>query len=635
MSKNKYYSYNRYGLGAEYSKEKTEFRIWSNEAKNISLQLYKNEKDIPYRIEQMKDEGKGFFATTIYEDLDGIYYDYLIDEELVANDIYAKASSINSIRSCVVNLEDTDPPGFRYHNIPYHPWKDAIIYEMCIKDFTADPSSGVRRDYRGKFLGACEENTGELVTGIDHVADLGVTHVHLMPVYDFWTVDERPERFFDGDNYNWGYDPENYNVIEGSYGTDPYDPKNRIREFKKMIQKYHERGISVVMDVVYNHTYRTVDSNFNKLMPDYYYRKTLQGEFSNGSGCGNEAKTENKMVREFILDSLLYYMKEYKIDGFRFDLMALMDRKTMDDIVRVLRWENPEVLIYGEPWSAFASTLPKDQMVITGSQYGKEFSIFNSGYRDALKGDNDGAFQGYIQGEYGYKREIETGIAGSIHFDEYHRGFAKDPWESINYFNSHDNLIIQDKLTKTMKDQVQVADRTKLLFNLLMTSFGIPFFHAGNEFLRSKKMRPNTYHSPLEVNGIDWRKKMENMDIFEHVRDLIAFRRQYRRFFSYDGEELPEHLGFMGGLKDSLIAYGIFNGMSILLFFHNMEEEEVLSMEEIKTLIQRRGNYKIHNFIKIYENRLMNKKMNLKKKIRLKGHCTTIIKAEVNNLDYL
>ena len=332
-----------YELGFNYNKEYTVFKIYAPQITNVKLLLYENFDDVRYKSIDMK-KSDGYFEVKVEGDLDRIYYKYQLDDEFEIVDPFCKASSINSLKSCVVDLNSTNPEGFADEQYKIANRNEAIIYELSIKDYSSDISSKVDENHRGKFLGLVEEND---VSGINHLKDLGITHVHLMPVFDFVGVDERNSESFSEDNYNWGYNPENYNSIEGSFSTEPDNPKNRIVEFKKMIQTLHENDIGVIMDVVYNHTFRNKDHPFNLIYPQFY-RRDNNGDFTNGSGVGNEINTEDEFVRKFIIDSLLYFQKEFHIDGFRFDLMALIDSETTDKIVSELRRNDENVIIYGE-----------------------------------------------------------------------------------------------------------------------------------------------------------------------------------------------------------------------------------------------------------------------------------------------
>ena len=551
-----------YELGFNYNKEYTFFKIYAPKINSINLLLYENYNDVRYQSVNMYKNGE-YFEVKVEGDLDGIYYKYQLDEKFEIVDPFCKASSINSLKSCVIDLNSTNPDGFIHEEYEIANRNEAIIYELLIKDYSSDISSKIRDDYRGKFLGLIEESD---VSGINHLKDLGITHVHLMPVFDFVGVDERNSEKFSEDNYNWGYNPENYNCIEGSYSTEPENPKNRIIEFKKMIQTLHANHIGVIMDVVYNHTFRNEDHPFNLIYPQFY-RRDKDGDLTNGSGVGNELNTEDEFVRQFIIDSLLYFQKEFHIDGFRFDLMALIDSETTDKIVSELRKNDENVIIYGEPWMADESPLQKNKRTIFGSQKGKDYAFFNPFFRNAIKGDNDDNSTGFVQ-ENVDKIGLETGICGSIYYDEKRHGFCENPNETINYFNSHDNLILQDKLIKTNAD---IETSTKLCFDLIMLSQGIPFFHCGNEFLRSKSMYKNTYNLSLSINAVDWKLKYDNAEIYEYVKSLIEFRKMHQEFNLKNANEIRNKIKFYN-VNDCCICFSIKNNGGFLLAFMNSGE---------------------------------------------------------------
>lgn len=552
-----------YDLGFNYNKEYTVFKIYAPQITSVKLLLYENYHDVRYNSIDMKKSG-GYFEVKVEGDLEGVYYKYQLDEKFEIVDPFCKASSINSLKSCVVDLNSTNPVGFIDEQYKIANRNEAIIYELSIKDYSSDISSKVDEKYRGKFLGLVEENH---VSGINHLKNLGITHVHLMPVFDFVGVDERNSEKFSEDNYNWGYNPENYNCIEGSFATEPENPKNRIFEFKKMIQTLHANNIGVIMDVVYNHTFRNKDHPFNLIYPQFY-RRDNNGDFTNGSGVGNELNTEDEFVRDFIIHSLLYFQKEFHVDGFRFDLMALIDSETTDKIVSELRKEDENVIIYGEPWMADESPLPKNRRTTFGSQKGKDYALFNPFFRNAIKGDNDDISTGFVQRNVD-KISLEVGICGSIYYDENRCGFCKNSNETINYFNSHDNLILQDKLLKTNAD---IVTSTKLCFDLIMLSQGIPFFHCGNEFLRSKMMFKNTYNQSLDINAVNWKLKYDNNEIYQYVKSLIEFRKRHSEFNLKGENEIRNKIKFYD-LNHFCICFSIKNDKGCLLVFINSGEQ--------------------------------------------------------------
>ncbi|WP_296113542.1 type I pullulanase [uncultured Anaerococcus sp.] len=581
-------------LGALYSKNKTVFRVFAPDRKKIDLVITDDYRKVRREIYPMSKDNLGIFSVSLDGDYDGYFYNYIVEDKYEVTDPYALSASINSTYSAVINLEDTDPKGFKAYKNPNIKENEAIIYELNVKNYTADPSSGVK--YRGEYLGLTEKNTNYqgIKTGIDNISDLGVTHVQLLPIYDFISVDETKEAFFDDDNYNWGYDPELYFAPEGSFSSDPTDPKSRIREAKEMVKAFHDRKIGVVMDVVFNHTFKTYDSNLNTLAPSYYHRTNPDGSFSNGSGCGNELASEKPFVRKLIIDCLKYWVKEYKIDGFRFDLMALVDLETIKIAIKELRKIKPNILIYGEPWMALSTPLSRDQQIWKGSQRSNNFAVFNDDFRDAIKGDVNSYGKGYIQGIYSYKEAIKLGIRGSIDYGDGF-GFADDASETINYYNCHDNLIIYDKLQISLDDTRDIKSYVKLATGIVMLSFGKPFIYEGNEFNHSKKNDSNSYRSPLSVNSIDWKNKKNNMDLFSYTKQIINLRKQIGVFKYTKKEEIEERLEFIDGLDDSLIGY-LLDGKYLVLINAN-PSSMLVDSELIKVHID---NYDEEKIIKIF-----------------------------------
>jgi len=560
-------------LGAIYSKDGTMFRVFSPLRDDIKLRLYESSKTLKRREFPMTKRDDGTFDIMINEDLDGYFYTYLVQGMYEVTDPYSVGASVNSLRSAVIDMSKTNPIGWENHSEPgIVKAVDSIIYEVHVKDFTFSITSGVRN--RGTYLGFVEENTKykNFSTGIDHLKELGITHVHLMPIYDFLTVKEERVHFFDDYNYNWGYDPELYNVVEGSYSLNPEDPKERIREFKTLVMKIHQAGIKVVMDVVYNHTFRSIDSNFNTILPNYYYRIRDDGTFSNGSGCGNEFESRNPRVKRFIIDSLKHWVTEYKIDGFRFDLMALIDIDTIEEAIVEIRKMKEDIIIYGEPWTGGITTLPSNKTTSKGSQSKLGFSLFNDNFRNAIKGDNDAYKIGFAQGNLDERFATETGIAGSIYYDDAHIGFAQNPGESINYVNSHDNLILQDKLIKILpnKGNDEYIRYNKFIHSILFLAQGVPFIHAGNEFMRTKAGHENTYNAPISINEIDWSLKEKNYELFLYMKDLILFRKENKEFRMESKDEIKSKLKFLrqdGGCF--VLAYTIRSNGNYLLVIHN------------------------------------------------------------------
>lgn len=552
--------------GAVYANSHTTFRVWSPTATFMKVALYEEWDDF-YRTEyDMTAVGDGSWFLQIEGDLHGKYYNFLVKskdggEILAVLDPYAKASGPNAKKAMIVDLKRTDPEGFReFPELPLiHPLK-SIVYELHVRDYTVASNSGVMQ--KGRYLGLTEEGTtcNGHSTGIDHLVELGITHVHLMPISDFVTVDE-----LNPTSYNWGYDPVQFNVPEGSYATNPISIE-RIMELKQMIHSFHKKGLRVVLDVVYNHTYFIENSNFNRLVPDYYYRKWA-GNFTDGSGCGNEMNFSKPMVQKFLLESLKFWMDEYRIDGFRFDLMALYDLETVDMICKTLRKTNPTFLLYGEPWVGGHSGLQAKKMFVKGAQRGKYIAIFNDEFRDAVKGDNDGYGKGLISGNGMQLNQVKKGIAGEIAYNKQLIGFADEPIEVINYICAHDNLILRDKVEKITEgaNEGYRLRMNRLAFTLMMMSFSTPFIHEGTEFYRTKHHDHNSYQSPDEINQLDWELKDKYLSFYRYIEALIDFR-QRTGLFNQTAEEIRKNLKFQN--SDGL-GYTIRYENKTYCFYHN------------------------------------------------------------------
>ncbi|NTW73050.1 MAG: type I pullulanase, partial [Eubacteriaceae bacterium] len=567
-------------LGCSYSPESTVFRVWAPSRQVVKLMVYNNFLEVRRKLYPMIKDEDGVFEVEIAGDLKGKFYTFQLDLKLEVTDPYAVASSLNSLKSAVVDLKETNPEGWEDHVVQNDSTEcDVIVYEVHMKDFTGHETSGAK--FKGKYLGMAENDTWfeDVKTGLSHLKELGVTHVHLLPIYDYLTVDESAEAFNDEYNYNWGYDPEHYNVPEGSYATEPSNPISRIKELKTLILEMHKAGFKVIMDVVYNHTYRGKDSNFNMLAPNYYFRRREDGTFSDGSGCGNELATENDMVRKFIIESLVFWATEYKIDGFRFDLMALIDIDTVKEAVDVLRLINKDIMIFGEPWTAGLTTLPDNKTTTKGRQSELNFALLNDTYLNSIKGDGNGGGRGFVHGNSDCKNDAETSIAGSIFYDYGHIGFAAKPSESINYINSHDNLILFDKMRKVFPyiSDVDNDKLNRLAFGVLFTSQGIPLIHAGNEFLREKHMIDNSYNASFKINAIDWSLKKKNAGFYSYFKDLIALRKERFEFRMNTTQEIKEKLKFFHIPSSSnCIGLTIETDHKFLLVVYNAHENPSL-----------------------------------------------------------
>ncbi|MEM9930303.1 MAG: type I pullulanase, partial [Bacteroidota bacterium] len=533
-------------LGVTYSPESTTFKLWSPAAQAARVNLYDSDKldaKATKRLDMATEDGA--WSKVVEGDLDGTYYTFQIKKHgkwhEEATDPYARAAGTNGLRGQVVNLADTNPEGWETDEAPpLAAPTDAVLYELHIRDVGLDPRSGITN--KGKFLGLTERGTvtpqGD-ATGLDHMVELGITHVHLLPSFDFMSVNEAQ---LDVPQFNWGYDPQNYNVPEGSYATDPSDGKVRIREFKQMVQALHAAGIRVIMDVVYNHTGRSEDSHFQKLIPDYFYRFNEDGSMSNASGCGNEIASDRPMVRKYIRESVEYWVKEYHIDGFRFDLMGIHDIPTMNDISRSLHAIDPSILIYGEGWTAGGSPLPDSLKALkVNTPELINIAAFSDDLRDGIKGSVfNHEEKGFVSGALGKEMSIKFGIVGSTEHPQIDypavnysdAPWAKEPSQCINYVSCHDNHTLYDRLEISNKTDPRSrrAQMQRTALAIVLTSQGIPFLHAGSEMLRTKNGDENSYKSSDGVNMIKWGAKRSEKITFDYVKDLIELRKEHPAF---------------------------------------------------------------------------------------------------------
>lgn len=526
------YIYDGDDLGVQCTEEGTVFRLWSPCAEKVMLHFYEDGGDSQaYENISMQKEEKGVWAYRTDKELHGVYYDYDVTiegETKRTADPYARACGINGKRSMAVNLAKTDPKGWETDKAPKRPVEN-IIYELHIKEFSWDESGGFPEEYRGKYKAFLYDNTtlnndGVHKTGCGYLKELGVTYVQIMPSYDYGSVDEAGS----DEEFNWGYDPVNYNVPEGSYATDAHHGEIRIREMKEMIQSLHRQGFRVIMDVVYNHTY-SLDSWFQRTVPWYYYRVNADGTVSDGSACGNDTASEQPMCAAYILDSVLYWAEEYHIDGFRFDLMGLLDVKLMNRIRQELdhRYGKGEKLLLGEPWAADASAIEgdakgalKENLILLDENIG----VFCDNTRNAVKGsvfEVDKA--GFVNGAAGIEEDI---LKSAKAWRETRELNVKSPGQIITYVSAHDNQTLWDKLEDTVADKEQRWKLNKLTAAIYMTCQGSLFLLSGEEFGRTKNGLDNTYNAPISLNRLDWNLAWENRELVEYYRGLIALRKQ-------------------------------------------------------------------------------------------------------------
>ena len=578
---NERYAYDGDDLGVTFDNEAsataTTFKVWAPTSSKVVLNIYNDgdpekEKE-PAAVYEMEKGEKGVFSYTVPEDLDGKYYTYTVTNSKGTNEVtdpYAKSAGINGKRGMVVNFTKLNAsiPGWNEDVRPFSGNAvDAVIYEAHVRDMTISETSGVTPEYRGRFLGLSETGTTytkdgvTVTTGLDHLKELGVTHVQLQPFYDYSSVDEsRSGTEMSKENYHWGYDPQNYNVLEGSYSTDPYDGYVRIREFKTMVMAMHEAGLSINMDVVYNHTSASENSNFNLLVPYYYYRTKANGAFYNGSGCGNEMASERYMVNKFFRDSCKFWIEEYHLSGFRFDLMGLIDNQTMIDIYKDCSALYPQIMIYGEPWTGGSTKLKegnsadnlKEQITKQESLAQDYFSgsgvlvgAFNDVIRNAIRGDN-GPGKGFVQGVTGDASQIAMCLIGRFSMGTV-KAAAIDPNVVLNYASCHDNYTLYDQLIQTMSEDRLQAAYTQAE-SIVFLSEGVPFIQEGEDFMRSKldpdtgKYEGNSYNVGDFINVMDYSLKAKKTDVFEKVKELIALRKATPAFRLSTRSEITEKL---------------------------------------------------------------------------------------------
>ena len=594
-------NYSGNDLGAIYLGQKTTFRLWAPTAHEVMLNLYKEGSgDNLIKSLSMNKDIEGTWFLTVDENLAGIYYTYSVSLDCGVNeavDPYAKAVGVNGMRAMVIDLETTNPKDWNNDKRPaFKNFSDAVVYETHVRDFSIDESSGIAN--KGKYLAFTEKgtkNSAGLSTGLDHLIELGITHVQLIPVYDYYTVDESN---LDVPQFNWGYDPQNYNVPEGSYSTDPTQGAVRIKEFKQMVQSLHDNNIRVIMDVVYNHTGRTDDSNFNLIVPQYYYRMNADGSFSNGSGCGNEIASEKPMVRKFMVDSILHWVHEYHIDGFRFDLMGIHDIDTMNLIRSEVSKIDPSIIIYGEGWDAGGVTYDENLRALKKNVTKlHDVGAFSDDIRDGMRGSVfDEKSVGFLNGGENREEWIKFGAVGAVFHNQidyaqisYSNGaWANNPYQAVNYAEAHDNTTLWDCLAMASAHEPEATriQMDKLAASIVLTSQGIAFFQLGQDFLRSKPVDAsgmyfdeNSYKSPDFTNSIKWDRKSTYSDVFEYYKGLIAFRNAHPSLRMPTADEVAKNISFMDNLDKNMVGYTIENNANgdtarKILVVHNANKEQ-------------------------------------------------------------
>ena len=618
-----YFSYDG-ELGALYEKEGTLLRVWTPTAKSVEVWIYADDsfKGPSTKIE-MVQKPKGIFEVYLPGDQHGTIYVYKIlflnNRESISVDPYARATTVNGMKSVIADLNRTNPDGWGERLPAFGLPEEAIIYELHIRDFSISETSGIVN--KGKFLGLTEKNTQNASgrkTGLDYLIDLGITHIQILPMFDYATVDEAN---LTEPQYNWGYDPLNYNVPEGSYSTDPFDPFNRIFELKQMIRTLHENGLRVIMDVVYNHVYDPKDQALERTVPGYFYRYNADGSLANGTGVGNDTASERHMMRKYIIDSVKYWAKEYHLDGFRFDLMGIHDSVTMNAIREALDKIDPSIIIIGEGWE-MSTPLPEDLKASQrNAQAMPRIAHFNDSIRIALKGSDfgDEKDRGFISGKNYLEDLLLRNIKGAMHLSS-HSSYV-DPEQVIQYVEAHDNLTLYDKLLRSNPDdseEVRIKRHT-LATSIVLLSQGVPFIHGGQEFLRTKAGVANSYQSPDEINQFEWERVTTFQESVAYVKGLIALRKSEYLFRLHTIEEIEAHFTILSE-NFNIVAFSLTNSeKKYIVIFNGNRSDTIFRIQK--------GKYAIL----VEDNQVFLESMPeavLMEKILVKAHTTSVLCAD-------
>ncbi len=595
---NSRYTYPGDDLGNSYTPQQTQFRVWAPTATRVDLVTYASESSSIGKgvVTHMDPAEKGTWTTTVKGDLNAAIYNYRVtvgNVEREAVDPYVRATTINGIRGVVVDLAKTNPKSWSSTK-PAFSGKptDAVIYELHIRDLSMDPSSNIPVAHRGKYLALTDVRTTTSKgspTGVNAIKDLGVTHVELLPVFDYASVDESSPSF------NWGYDPQNYNVPEGSYSTNPSNPQTRISELKSAIQALHEDRLRVMMDVVYNHVFNASEFSEERIVPGYFFRTNADGSLANGSGVGNDVASERPMVRKFIVDSVKYWATQYHFDGFRFDLMGILDVTTMQQVRKALDQIDPSILIIGEGWdmgtlAAADRANQKNIARLTG------IAAFNDELRDGIKGSVfDSADQGYVSGKVSQIDHVKVGIVGNIDYGGSLDGrwTTKEPNQSVNYVESHDNLTLFDKLKASVKttDSAKIEALDRLSSSIMILAQGVPFMQAGQEFLRSKNGDSNSYKSDDTVNSLKWNLRTKNVATVSYFKGLIELRKAHPSFRMSSSSQVKKNLVFLKE-PNNVIAYHL-NGNALKDSWKAIVVAHNPNSAAVTVTLPSKGNWKI------------------------------------------
>lgn len=540
-----------------YTPSKTQFSFWSNVAEQMEVLIY-DEADSPVgETVALKKIDNDFWTATVKGDLAGKFYTVRSFQNgewgLESPGIFAKAVSVNGQRAAIIDLNTTNPENWDKDVRPAIPDPtDIIVYETHLRDFTMD-KSGIAN--KGKFLALTEEGTTTidgLPSGIDHLKELGITHLQILPMFDYGSIDETK---LDQNRYNWGYDPVNYNVPDGGYSTNPYDPACRIREAKMMVQALHKAGIRVIMDVVYNHTYDAMGCALGRVVPQYFYRMNEDGTYANGSGCGNETASDHEMMRQFMIQSVCYWAREYHIDGFRFDLMGIHDQETMRQIRAALDEIDPTILTYGEGWAAMSPAYPYEDLAMKQWTYKMpRVGAFSDDIRNALIGSPFDHERGFASGNAAAKQALMNGLIACPEW-------SGEPMQHVSYITCHDNYCLRDRIEVSAAEETEATkiSMNKLAQTAVLVSQGMSFIYGGEELFRTKKGIDNSYQSPDSINIIPWNNKKDYYDLFLYYKEMIAIRRAHKGFRLGSAEAVKDHCEFLPTDNEHLIIYRINN----------------------------------------------------------------------------
>ena len=539
-----------------YTPEKTTFTFWSSVAEKMEVRLYNTYDAAEFEVITLQEQEGDFWTATIKGDQVGKFYTVCSYQngkwEQESPGIFAKAVSVNGQKAAIIDMQTTNPEGWENDQRPaMTDMTDIVVYETHMRDFTISDQSGITN--KGKFVAMTEtgaKTTDGLTSGIDHLKELGITHIQILPMYDYGSVDETTLAL---NKYNWGYDPVNYNVPEGGYSTNPYDPATRIREAKAMIQALHAAGIRVVMDVVYNHTFSVEGCALGRVVPNYFYRMNEDGTYANGSGCGNETASDKEMMRKFMVESVCYWAREYHIDGFRFDLMGIHDQETMRQIRAALDEIDPTIITYGEGWAAMAPAYPYEQLAMKQWTYTMpRVGAFSDDIRNALIGSPFDHHRGFASGNTDARDAVRYGL---VAYPEW----SGEPMQHVSYITCHDNYCLRDRIEAAAGEETEATKlrMNKLAQTAVMVSQGMTFFFGGEELFRTKQGIENSYQSPDSINTIPWENKKLYSDLYQYYCEIIKIRHQHKGFRLGTAELVKNHVEFMDTDQKGLIIYRI------------------------------------------------------------------------------